>query len=76
MFLITVLIFFGIVGLAVSLGMKMWVRPKEALERVAGSFEAGASHPVEHPSLAFHEVIKRLGQGACSVALLVSMLWR
>ena len=61
MLLITVLIFCGVVAVVVSLGMKMWVRPKEAMERVAGSFENAASHQVAHPSLAFHEVIKRLG---------------
>jgi tight adherence protein C len=41
-------------------GMKMWVRPKEAIERVAGSYEQVEDVPL-HPSLAFHEIVKKLG---------------
>jgi tight adherence protein C len=47
------------IGIA-GVGMKMWVRPKEAMERVAG----GVQHPDQmpsHPSLAMHELIKKLG---------------
>lgn len=60
MLLITVLLFFGVMALATTLLTKLWLRPKEALERVAGSFEESQQQPA-HPSLAFHEVIKRLG---------------
>ncbi len=43
------------------LGMRVWVRPKEALERVtAGTVETGEEMP-SHPSLVFHEVMKKLG---------------
>jgi len=42
-------------------GMKLYVKPKEALERVAGTgLETGDSAPV-HPSLVFHDMVKRLG---------------
>jgi len=41
-------------------GMKLYVRPKEAMERVAGSLEGG-DHMPQHPSLALHDLIKRLG---------------
>jgi tight adherence protein C len=42
-------------------GMRLYVKPKEAIERVAGT--GGSSHegaPV-HPSLIFHDIVKRLG---------------
>src|SRR5215469_17000893 len=42
-------------------GMKLYVKPREAMERVAGT---GVSHheatPL-HPSLIFHDIVKRLG---------------
>ena len=41
-------------------GMKMYVRPKEAMERVVGAADQIDAMPA-HPSLAFHELIKRLG---------------
>jgi len=42
-------------------GVKMYVKPKEAIERVAGTgISAHESTPV-HPSLLFHDLIKRLG---------------
>jgi tight adherence protein C len=53
-------VFIGVVALVMLIGMKVYVRPKEAMERVAGSIEA-ADHVPSHPSLAIHELIKRLG---------------
>jgi tight adherence protein C len=42
-------------------GMKLYVKPKEAIERVAGTgMEGHESSPV-HPSLVFHDIVKRLG---------------
>lgn len=58
-FLLTVLLFCAVVTAAFSLGMRMYVRPKEALERVAGGL--ANEQPPPHPSLAFHELVKRLG---------------
>jgi tight adherence protein C len=60
MLLVAVIIFITIVGGVSAIGMKLYVRPKEALDRVAGNFEAPDSMP-SHPSLAFHDLIKRLG---------------
>jgi tight adherence protein C len=48
-----------VLGVA-SAGMKLWVRPKEAMERVVGGGDASEYIPV-HPSLALHELIKKLG---------------
>jgi tight adherence protein C len=60
MFLLTMLIFVGLAALVAAVGMKLYVRPKEAMERVAGSLEGG-DHMPQHPSLALHDLIKRLG---------------
>lgn len=58
--LLTVVIFLAVVGAVTVAGMKLYVRPKEALERVAGNYEQ-VEHMPSHPSLAFHDLIKRLG---------------
>ncbi|MGD1091657.1 MAG: type II secretion system F family protein [Bryobacteraceae bacterium] len=59
-FLMTAAIFIAL-ALAVALtGMKLYVRPKEAMERVVGGIEQ-SEHMPSHPSLAIHELIKRLG---------------
>lgn len=60
MFLLTMLIFVGLAVLIAAVGMKLYVRPKEAMERVAGSLEGSENMP-QHPSLALHDLIKRLG---------------
>ncbi len=41
-------------------GMKIYVRPKEAMDRVVGGAQQADEMP-SHPSLAFHDLIKRLG---------------
>jgi len=56
----TLLIFIAVVaGLSLA-GMRLYVKPKEAMERVAGT---GTDHdaPPVHPSLVFHDIVKRLG---------------
>jgi tight adherence protein C len=55
-------VIFVVLALAVSYaGMKLYVRPKEAMERVTGaSLEQHEAAPV-HPSLVFHDIVKRLG---------------
>ncbi len=60
-FLITFVLFFA-VALAISLvGMRMWVRPKEAIERVTNAGVHVPDRVPTHPSLVFHDLIKRLG---------------
>ncbi len=41
-------------------GMRLWVRPKEAIERVTGTIEQHEEAP-GHPSLALHDLIRKLG---------------
>src|ERR1700692_1907621 len=42
-------------------GMKLYVKPKEAIERVAGTGLDGHDSAPRHPSLVFHDIVKRLG---------------
>lgn len=58
--LLPLLIFFGIAVAGAMYGMKVYVRPKEAMDRVVGGAQA-TEEMTTHPSLAFHDVIKRLG---------------
>src|SRR5215470_5608528 len=58
-FFFTVLIFVVLaMGLA-GAGMKMYIRPKEAMERVTAGVQTEAMP--SHPSLAMHDLIKKLG---------------
>jgi len=58
--LLPLLIFFGIAVAGAMYGMKIYVRPKEAMDRVVGGVQQNDEVP-SHPSLAFHDLIKRLG---------------
>ncbi len=58
--LLPLLIFFGIAVAGAMYGMKIYVRPKEAMDRVVGGAHQAEEMPA-HPSLAFHDLIKRLG---------------
>jgi len=59
-FFLMLVIFIALaVGVAVA-GMRLYVQPKEAIERVVGGAEP-AEQVAPHPSLAMHELIKRLG---------------
>ncbi|MGJ5819216.1 type II secretion system F family protein [Paludibaculum fermentans] len=59
--ILSFVVFLGVaIGIAL-LGMKLWLRPKEAIERVTG----GGVNPEEemptHPSLVFRDMLNRLG---------------
>ena len=58
--LLSVVLFLSVVAGGAAIGLKMYVRPKEALERVTGTFDAEQNTPA-HPSLAFHDLVKRIG---------------
>src|ERR1700683_4135122 len=58
--LLSLLIFFGIAVAGAMFGMKIYVRPKETMDRVVGGVQP-SDEMTTHPSLAFHDVIKRLG---------------
>jgi len=58
-FILMVLIIVGVFMAVATAGMRVYVRPKEAMERVAGGTQA--QEMPAHPSLAMHELIKKLG---------------
>jgi tight adherence protein C len=60
-FVLTIVVFFGIAVAGAIFGMKIYIRPKEAIERVVGGIDPNVERMPEHPSLAFHEIIKKLG---------------
>jgi tight adherence protein C len=55
-----VLFILVVLGLS-ALGMKLYVRPKEAIERVTGSGIDTAEEAPVHPSLVFRDMVKKLG---------------
>lgn len=59
--LVTVLLFALVTFVVTVVGVKFYVRPKEAMERVAGTGVEQHEHMPEHPSLAFRQLLQRLG---------------
>jgi len=60
-FLLSFIIFVIFAAGLSYMGVKLYVKPKEAIERVAGGgMNAHDNMPV-HPSLIFHDIVKRLG---------------
>jgi tight adherence protein C len=59
--LFSLLIFLALTGVFALLGLNVWVWPKAAIDRVTAS--AGDQHvqAPAHPSLAFHDLLKKLG---------------
>lgn len=56
---LSILIFVMVTGLLYFFGMKFWVTPRSAVDRIV---EGGISHQeVAHPSLAIHDLLARLG---------------
>ena len=49
-----------IVGILATLGLQLWVRPKAAIDRVTATVVESAS-PMGHPSLAWREMVNKLG---------------
>jgi tight adherence protein C len=57
----SVILFALLVALLSTLGVSLWVRPRAAIDRVAGEV-AAAEQGLSHPSLAFREIMRKLGQ--------------
>ncbi len=58
----TFVLFALMTALAARAGMRLWVRPKEAIDRVTGaSLPAAEEAPPRHPSLLFREIAQKLG---------------
>jgi tight adherence protein C len=55
------LIFLALTGVFALLGLNVWVWPKAAIDRVTASAADPQVQTVSHPSLAFRELLKKLG---------------
>lgn len=55
------LLFLLVAVLGAVIGVKLYVKPKEAIERVTGTGMVREEEAPIHPSLVFHELIKKLG---------------
>src|SRR6266850_5352453 len=59
--LFTLLIFVALTGVFALLGLNVWVWPKAAIDRVTASAADPQAPTVAHPSLAFRDLLKKLG---------------
>src|SRR4029078_10759221 len=55
------LIFLGPPGVFSLLGLNVWVWPKAAIDRVTASAADPQAQEIAHPSLAFRDLLKKLG---------------
>ncbi len=60
MFLATLLVFVAITAVGVMLGLQLWAHPKAAIDRVTAATAEPTAAAV-HPSLAWRDVVKKLG---------------
>jgi len=60
MLLVAALVFVLVVGILATLGLQLWVRPKAAIDRVT-AVAVEASAPPSHPSLAWRDLVNKLG---------------
>ncbi len=59
-----VLVFLVFVAVALGgalVGMRVWIKPKEAMDRVTGVGVEASEEAPTHPSLVFRDMVKRLG---------------
>lgn len=59
--LVSSLLFLLVAVIGAALGVKLYVKPKEAIERVTGTGMVREEEAPLHPSLVFHELVKKLG---------------
>ncbi len=59
--LFSALIFLALTGVFALLGLNVWVWPKAAIDRVTASAADAQMQQGAHPSLAFRELLKKLG---------------
>jgi len=60
-FLVSFLVFLTVAVLVALAGMRLWVQPKEAIERVTGVQMVKPEEVPAHPSLVFGDLVKKLG---------------
>src|SRR6266481_8072192 len=57
----SLLVFLALTGVFALLGLNVWVWPKAAIDRVTASAADPQAQEIAHPSLAFRELLKKLG---------------
>ncbi len=60
-FLISFIVFLAVAVAISAAGLRMWIRPKEAIERVTGAGQPASEVMPVHPSLAFRDLLVKLG---------------
>jgi len=60
--LLTVILFVGITFVVAMLGLKLWARPNEAIDRVTSTGVEVIDEAPVHPSLVFRDMLNRLGE--------------
>jgi tight adherence protein C len=58
---IAIAVFLLVMVAGAAVGLRVWVRPQEAIERVAGLVPGREEEAGRHPSLVFHDLVARLG---------------
>ncbi len=58
---LAIVLFVLLTVLTSALAMKVWARPKAAIERITGQAADAELHVATHPSLAFRDMLARLG---------------
>src|SRR3954469_7030588 len=59
--LMSLLVFLALTGVFALLGLNVWVWPKAAIDRVTASAADPQAQAIAHPSLAFRDLLKKLG---------------
>jgi tight adherence protein C len=59
--LMSFLIFVMLAVLLTVVGVRLWAQPKAAIERVTGTLATAQEQVSPHPSLAFHDLLKKVG---------------
>jgi tight adherence protein C len=59
--LLSILLFTLLGTLATVVGMKLWARPRAAMERITGQVASAETYLPQHPSLVFRELLARFG---------------
>jgi len=59
--LAALVVFVLVAAVCAAVGLRLWVRPQEAIERVTNATVAQSEIVPRHPSLALHEFIQKLG---------------
>jgi tight adherence protein C len=62
--LLSILLFLLLGGLTTAMGVKLWARPRAAIERVTGQVAAPVERMPVHPSLVFRDMVARLGEAS------------